>query len=287
MTTTVDGSRPCPQHNIRSEQRDKVIPIQLVSVTFVLSFLAYHIALFHTVFMAIFDKAALESASPRVLVHKFLYKLREQQTGKRKGSTARTITTITEDGSGEASAPLETFLSDDVHIEHPLLLPPHHEQDTTSPSAAAAAAATSPSSENNENKNKSDFRPSEQALRLLQLQDSRTYFGSLEMALCDETQVIRHGYSHMPGFRGTVVQVFQLDAETRQRIVNISTRKTQVPWKQRWLATRKSWRTRRTLRQAWWQEVWGDDAPALDENAAAEEIAFQQRLVETNLFVFY
>ena len=223
--------------------------------------------------MTIIDKST-ESASPRVLVHKFLYQLRERRYNSSSSSSSSGGTLATSSSSSNISSgeevknPLEAFLAPNVQILHPLLLSEEQKRQATEAKAQPGDSL-------------------EGALRLLALQEQRTYFGSLEMGLLDDTQVVRHGYSHVPGLRGAVVQVFQLDSEG-QHIVSIYIAKTMAPWKERWWSGgRKSWKSRRALRQAWWEETWGDEAPPLDERAAAEEIAFQQRLIETNLFLFF
>lgn len=117
-------------------------------------------------------------------------------------------------------------------------------------------------------------------LRLLQRQERRTHWGALERGPCHERQVVRLGYSYLRGFRGEIVQVFELDAHFH--ITSIYVRLTKAPWRERWWwFRRRSVPSRRLLWQAWWEE-W----ELTDEERAAEELAFQQRLLETNFFAF-
>lgn len=162
-------------------------------------------------------------------------------------------------------------------------------RDASSPPAAEGGAITSsegpPQAQSSEwlalEKYRIPCMTLEDKLRVLQKQEKRSYFAGLEQGVVDQ-QVTRVGYSHVPGFKGHIVQVFTLDAETLQ-ITDVYTGKTRGPssfWK-RWLFRRRSIPTRRLLWQAWWEE-W----ELTDEERAAEELAFQQRLLETNFFAF-
>ena len=122
----------------------------------------------------------------------------------------------------------------------------------------------------------------EESLGLLHLQDARTCFGPLEMGLADDNQVLRHGYSSMPGFRGAIVQIFNLNDN---RIVSIHVAKTMAPWNKRWWwFRRKSGCTKRVLWQTWWEE-WEEEI-ANERTIAKEDLAFEKRLIESNFFVF-
>ena len=166
---------------------------------------------------------------------------------------------------GQIARLWDRYLADNVQIVHPLLFPDNDS--------------------NHESKQgKRNQPPSlDESLAFLQKQDSRGWFGPLEEGLLDENQVLRHGHSNLPGFRGSIVQVFTIE---NNRIASIYIAKTTAPWKQRfWWFRRKSGHTKQILWQTWWEE-WEEEVVQDHQAFADEDFAFQQRLIETNFFVF-
>ena len=168
----------------------------------------------------------------------------------------------------------DKYLAENVQIVHPLLL--------LSTQEASSKKKKIDSASSQENNNPKRPPTLEESLGLLHTQNSRGVFGPLEVGLLDENQVLRHGFSNMAGFRGSIVQIFTLQED---RIVSIHVAKTMAPWKKRWWwFRRKSGRTKRLLWQTWWEE-WEEEV-VQDQAMAEEDLAFQQRLIETNFFVF-
>uniref|UniRef100_A0A7S3L7X3 Uncharacterized protein n=1 Tax=Amphora coffeiformis TaxID=265554 RepID=A0A7S3L7X3_9STRA len=273
-------------------------------------------------------------ASSRLLVHRFLYQWQKEQRERKRNrkrcchhssdkscserttsTTSTTATTSTghytdddHDNNHSSFAAWKAFLAPQVNIVHPLVpcasSSNHSEVPLHTREASLSGLPASPQSPDSSTTS---------VLDMFQRQERHTSWGgALELGVVDEYQVIRHGVSHVAGFRGPVVQIFTcapvpttkkasdngdtddsyLDdtlQSSRLHIVSIETHLTQVPWQQRLLQQlpwhRKSWTCRRALRQAWWEEIWGDDmfGVPMDEYAVAEEAAFQKRLMESNI----